>query len=129
MEMDLLAFVVHSILLLKKLRMAHRNLKLPHQEKLKYLLVFDPYKNTILIPMKITHFKTKAEFRKWLEKNHGKELELWVGFHKKNSLKPSITYPQALDEALCYGWIDGVRKNVNETSYTIRFTPRKKQSH
>ncbi|MCI0447347.1 YdeI/OmpD-associated family protein [bacterium] len=79
--------------------------------------------------MKITYFKTQAEFRKWLEKNHAKLLELWVGFHKKSTLKPSITYPQALDEALCYGWIDGVRKNVNETSYTIRFTPRKKQSH
>jgi uncharacterized protein YdeI (YjbR/CyaY-like superfamily) len=79
--------------------------------------------------MKITYFKTQPEFRKWLEKNHGKSDELWVGFHKKSSLKPSITYPQALDEALCYGWIDGVRKNVNETSYTIRFTPRKKQSH
>src|SRR5262245_12907802 len=79
--------------------------------------------------MKITYFKTQAEFRKWLEKNHVKELEVWVGFHKKSSLKPSITYPQALDEGLCYGWIDGVRKNVNETSYTIRFTPRKKQSH
>jgi uncharacterized protein YdeI (YjbR/CyaY-like superfamily) len=79
--------------------------------------------------MKITYFKTQAEFRKWLEKNHEKLSEAWVGFHKKSTLKPSITYPQALDEALCYGWIDGVRKNVNETSYTIRFTPRKKQSH
>lgn len=79
--------------------------------------------------MKITYFKTQAEFRKWLEKNHEKLLELWVGFHKKSTLKPSITYPQALDEALCFGWIDGVRKNVNESSYTIRFTPRKKQSH
>jgi len=79
--------------------------------------------------MKITYFKTQAEFRKWLEKNHEMLSEVWVGFHKKSSLKPSITYPQALDEALCYGWIDGVRKNVNEASYTIRFTPRKKQSH
>jgi uncharacterized protein YdeI (YjbR/CyaY-like superfamily) len=79
--------------------------------------------------MKITYFKTQTDFRKWLEKNHAKMTELYVGFHKKSTLKPSITYLQALDEALCYGWIDGVRKNVNETSYTIRFTPRKKQSH
>jgi uncharacterized protein YdeI (YjbR/CyaY-like superfamily) len=79
--------------------------------------------------MKITYFKTQSEFRKWLKKNHQKLSELWVGFHKKSTLKPSITYPQALDEALCYGWIDGVRKSVNETSYTIRFTPRKKPSH
>jgi uncharacterized protein YdeI (YjbR/CyaY-like superfamily) len=79
--------------------------------------------------MKVTYFKTQADFRKWLEKNHENVLELWVGFHKKSTLKPSITYPEALDEALCYGWIDGVRKSVNETSYTIRFTPRKKQSH
>jgi uncharacterized protein YdeI (YjbR/CyaY-like superfamily) len=79
--------------------------------------------------MKITYFKTQADFRKWLEKNHEKLSEIYVGFHKKSTLKPSITYPQALDEALCYGWIDGVRKNVNEMSYTIRFTPRKKQSH
>jgi uncharacterized protein YdeI (YjbR/CyaY-like superfamily) len=79
--------------------------------------------------MKITYFETQADFRKWLEKNHETVLELWVGFHKKSTLKPSITYPQALDEALCYGWIDGVRKSLNETSYTIRFTPRKKQSH
>lgn len=79
--------------------------------------------------MKITYFKTQSEFRRWLERNHEKLSEIYVGFHKKSTLKPSITYPQALDEALCYGWIDGVRKNVNETSYTIRFTPRKKQSH
>jgi uncharacterized protein YdeI (YjbR/CyaY-like superfamily) len=79
--------------------------------------------------MKITYFKTQLEFRKWLEKNHEKLSELWVGFYKKSTLKPSITYPQALDEALCFGWIDGVRKNVDESSYTIRFTPRKKQSH
>jgi len=53
---------------------------------------------------------------------------LWVGFHKKNSGKKSISYAEALDEALCFGWIDGVRKSVNESSYTIRFTPRKSKS-
>lgn len=73
-------------------------------------------------------FKSQAEFRKWLEKNHDKTSEAWVGFHKKSSGKPSISYPEALDEALCYGWIDGVRKSVDESSYTIRFTPRKARS-
>ncbi len=78
--------------------------------------------------MKITYFKSQAEFRRWLEKNHDKTSEAWVGFHKKSSKKTSISYSEALDEALCYGWIDGIRKSVDEFSYTIRFTPRKPQS-
>jgi uncharacterized protein YdeI (YjbR/CyaY-like superfamily) len=69
-------------------------------------------------------FKTPAEFRDWLLKNHDSKSELLIGFHKKDSGKKSITYPEALDEALCFGWIDGV-KNLDETSYAIRFTPRK----
>ena len=73
-------------------------------------------------------FKTQPEFRAWLAGNHDAKAELLVGFHKKGSGKKSITYAEALDEALCFGWIDGVRKNLNETSYTIRFTPRKPKS-
>jgi uncharacterized protein YdeI (YjbR/CyaY-like superfamily) len=74
-------------------------------------------------------FFTSAEkFRQWLERNHDRATELLIGFHKKSSGKKSITYAEALDEALCFGWIDGVRKNLNETSYTIRFTPRKRGS-
>lgn len=74
-------------------------------------------------------FFTSAEkLREWLERNHNTATELLVGFHKKASGKKSITYAEALDEALCFGWIDGVRKNFNETSYTIRFTPRKPTS-
>ena len=74
-------------------------------------------------------FFTSAEkFRQWLEKNHDRANELLLGFHKKDSGKKSITYPEALDEALCFGWIDGVRKRLDETSYTIRFTPRKPRS-
>jgi uncharacterized protein YdeI (YjbR/CyaY-like superfamily) len=73
-------------------------------------------------------FKTQSQFRDWLDKNHDSKVELLVGFHKKDSGKQSITYPEALDEALCYGWIDGVRKSIDETSYTIRFTPRKPRS-
>jgi uncharacterized protein YdeI (YjbR/CyaY-like superfamily) len=73
-------------------------------------------------------FKTPPEFHDWLEQNHDSMVELLVGFHKKGSGKKSITYAEALDEALCYGWIDGVRKSIDDTSYTIRFTPRKPRS-
>ena len=78
--------------------------------------------------MKPKFFSLPAQFREWLEQNHDRVSELLVGFHKKSSGKKSITYPEALDEALCFGWIDGVRKNLDETSYTIRFTPRKPRS-
>ncbi|MEL1243225.1 YdeI/OmpD-associated family protein [Flavobacterium sp. DGU11] len=73
-------------------------------------------------------FKTQADFRKWLDKNFEKETELLVGFYKTNSGKPSMTWPESVDQALCYGWIDGVRKSLGEESYTIRFTPRKATS-
>ncbi|HSE23550.1 MAG TPA: YdeI/OmpD-associated family protein [Pyrinomonadaceae bacterium] len=73
-------------------------------------------------------FSGPTAFRKWLEKNHDQKNELLVGLHKKNSGKKTLTYAEALDEALCFGWIDGVRKNFNEISYTIRFTPRKPKS-
>jgi len=78
--------------------------------------------------MKPRFFSTPEKFREWLERNHDSASELLLGFHKKSSAKKSITYAEALDEALCYGWIDGVRKNLDETSYTIRFTPRKARS-
>jgi len=73
-------------------------------------------------------FTSPEKFREWLERNHDGATELLIGFHKKSSGKKSVTYAEALDEALCFGWIDGVRKNLNETSYTIRFTPRKPTS-
>jgi uncharacterized protein YdeI (YjbR/CyaY-like superfamily) len=76
----------------------------------------------------ITFFKTQADFRKWLEKNHEKETELFVGFYKTNSGIKSITWPESVDEALCFGWIDGLRKSIDDKSYFIRFTPRKKTS-
>jgi uncharacterized protein YdeI (YjbR/CyaY-like superfamily) len=79
-------------------------------------------------PMKPTFFATPSEFRAWLEEHHHKAQELCVGFYKKNSGKPSITWPEAVDEALCLGWIDGVRKGIDDVSYTIRFTPRKPRS-
>jgi uncharacterized protein YdeI (YjbR/CyaY-like superfamily) len=73
-------------------------------------------------------FKTPSAFRKWLAANHDKASELWVGFHKKSSGKPSITWPESVDEALCVGWIDGIRKSIDEESYMIRFSPRKPNS-
>jgi len=78
--------------------------------------------------MKPTFFSSALEFHRWLASNHDSSYELLLGFHKKTSGLKSITYPEALDEALCFGWIDGVRRNLNETSYTIRFTPRKPKS-
>src|SRR5438105_6961781 len=78
--------------------------------------------------MKLRFFKTPAAFRKWLAANHAKTKELWVGFYKKDSGKPSITWPESVDEALCFGWIDGVRKRIDEESYMIRFSPRKPSS-
>jgi uncharacterized protein YdeI (YjbR/CyaY-like superfamily) len=72
-------------------------------------------------------FKSPEDLGKWLEANHDKEGELLVGFHKKGT-KPSITWPESVREALCYGWIDGVRKTIDEVSYTIRFTPRRSSS-
>lgn len=78
--------------------------------------------------MNIKFFKTPDEFRKWLERHHATTRELWVGYYKKNSGKPSITWPESVDQALCFGWIDGIRKSVDESSYTIRFTPRQPKS-
>ncbi|HVM23050.1 MAG TPA: YdeI/OmpD-associated family protein [Sphingomicrobium sp.] len=73
-------------------------------------------------------FATEADFRRWLEANHETATELLVGFWKKGSGKPSIDWPQARDQALCFGWIDGVRRSLGDESYTIRFTPRRKGS-
>lgn len=78
--------------------------------------------------MKPRFFPTPAAFRAWLESHHETEAELLVGFHKKGSGNPSITWPESVDEALCFGWIDGVRRSLGETSYTIRFTPRRPTS-
>lgn len=73
----------------------------------------------------VTFFKTQDDFRKWLESHHEKEIELIVGFYKVNSGKPSMNWSQSVDQALCFGWIDGVRKSIDKESYSIRFTPRR----
>lgn len=78
--------------------------------------------------MQVKFFATPADFRKWLERNHDKTHELYVGFYKKATGKPSITWSEAVDQALCFGWIDGVRKGIDDDSYMIRFTPRKPRS-
>ncbi|MEY2560669.1 MAG: hypothetical protein QOG51_1084 [Verrucomicrobiota bacterium] len=73
-------------------------------------------------------FATPAKFRQWLAKNHERAAELWVGYYRKDCGRPSITWPESVDEALCFGWIDGIRKKVDDESYKIRFTPRRTKS-
>ncbi|HET7767902.1 MAG TPA: YdeI/OmpD-associated family protein [Chloroflexota bacterium] len=74
-------------------------------------------------------FKNPADFRKWLEKNHDKKDELLVGLYKKGSGKPSIDWPQLVEEVLCFGWIDGVRRSLDDERYVNRITPRRKGSN
>lgn len=76
----------------------------------------------------IVFFVSPSAFRRWLVEHHRRASELWVGFYKKGSGRPSITWPEAVREALCFGWIDGIRKSLGEESYTIRFTPRRPTS-
>jgi len=78
--------------------------------------------------MNIKFFKSPADFRAWLERHHATERELWVGYYKKDSGRPSITWPESVDEALCFGWIDGIRKSIDAVSYMTRFTPRRPRS-
>jgi uncharacterized protein YdeI (YjbR/CyaY-like superfamily) len=74
-------------------------------------------------------FRDTAEFRKWLEVNHQTETELLVGYYKVGTKKPSMTWSKSVDEALCFGWIDGIRKSIDEESYCNRFTPRNPKSN
>jgi uncharacterized protein YdeI (YjbR/CyaY-like superfamily) len=78
--------------------------------------------------MEPTFFATPADFRAWLERHHADRRELLVGFYKKGSGRPSITWQESVDEALCFGWIDGVRRSLGDDAYTIRFTPRQARS-
>lgn len=75
------------------------------------------------------YFESPAAFRRWLAANHETATEITVGFHKKHTGKPTLTWPESVDEALCFGWIDGVRHSVDGERYTIRFTPRKTSSN
>ena len=78
--------------------------------------------------MQVIFFETPTAFRAWLEANHETATELWVGFHKKATGRPSMAWSEAVDQALCFGWIDGIRKSVDADSYANRFTPRKPRS-
>jgi uncharacterized protein YdeI (YjbR/CyaY-like superfamily) len=79
--------------------------------------------------MPATFFPTPDDFRRWLSE-HGHDVdELWVGYYKKATGRPSITWPESVDEALCYGWIDGLRKSIDDEAYRVRFTPRRRGSH
>jgi uncharacterized protein YdeI (YjbR/CyaY-like superfamily) len=78
--------------------------------------------------MKVRYFRTPADLERWFAEDHASAEELWVGYHKKDSGKPSVTWPESVDAALCVGWIDGIRKKVDEISYTIRFTARRSRS-
>jgi uncharacterized protein YdeI (YjbR/CyaY-like superfamily) len=75
-----------------------------------------------------TFFSSPAGLREWFRRNYRSEPEVWIGFHKKHTGKPSITWAESVDEALCFGWIDGIRKGIDAASYKIRFTPRRRGS-
>lgn len=79
--------------------------------------------------MNVIFFKTSADFRKWLEIYHKTEKEIWVGYYKTSLKKEGITWPQSVDEAICFGWIDGIRKSIDNERYCNRFTPRKANSN
>ena len=82
-----------------------------------------------MTPVDIVYFPNPAAFRKWLQKRHAVEKVLWVGFHRKGTGTRSLTWQESVDQALCFGWIDGIRKRIDEDRYTIRFTPRKPTSN
>ena len=90
--------------------------------------VTGPQRKRALVPTEVTIFPTSDEFRAWLEANHDSATELWVGFHKKGASRTSMTYKESVDEGLCFGWIDGITRRIDEEVYTIRFTPRTKRS-
>jgi uncharacterized protein YdeI (YjbR/CyaY-like superfamily) len=78
--------------------------------------------------MKPLFFASDGEFRSWLTAHHESATELWVGFHKRATGRPTLTWTESVRQALCFGWIDGVRKRIDQDTYTIRFSPRKPQS-
>ncbi|MFT5165689.1 MAG: hypothetical protein ACI8P3_000917 [Saprospiraceae bacterium] len=79
--------------------------------------------------LKVRFFKTQSDLRKWFEKNHLAADELFLGYYKKATKKPSVDWSESVDEAVCFGWIDGIRRKIDEESYSIRFTPRRAKSH
>lgn len=98
------------------------------------LIIYQCVRNVLSFPcsgncfMNAAFFAIQSEFREWLQLNHQSHVELLIGFYKVGSGKPSMTWPQSVDEALCFGWIDGVRRRIDDVSYSVRFTPRKATS-
>ena len=80
-------------------------------------------------PDKATYFASAGAFYRWLERHHARARELWVGYYKKATGRPTLTWAESVDQALCFGWIDGIRKRVDAERYTIRFTPRRPRSY
>ena len=95
---------------------------------LAYALADSPQPRATLMDQAPTFFVTPEDFRRWLVEHHNRATELWVGFHKRATKRSSMTWPESVDQALCFGWIDGVRKSIDENSYKIRFTPRRARS-
>jgi uncharacterized protein YdeI (YjbR/CyaY-like superfamily) len=89
----------------------------------------DPAPRRGPVATSVSVFGTAAEFRSWLEASHASATELWVGFYKKGVTKTSMTYRESVDEGLCFGWIDGITRRIDEEVYAIRFTPRTKRSN
>ena len=83
---------------------------------------------TVMKRTDLTFFSTPNEFRAWLEANHDRETELQVGYWKKHTERPSMTWAESVEEALCFGWIDGIRRRIDDETYCIRFTPRQAKS-
>jgi uncharacterized protein YdeI (YjbR/CyaY-like superfamily) len=83
----------------------------------------------MMVAMEPVYFGSPAEFRAWLDAHHADAQELWVGYHKRATGTPSLTWPESVDEALCFGWIDGLRRSVDAERYAIRFTPRRPGSN
>ena len=79
--------------------------------------------------MEPAFFHSPEAFRRWLEANGERATELWAGFYKRATGRPSMTWPESVDQALCFGWIDGIRKSLGADRYMIRFTPRKRDSN
>jgi len=84
---------------------------------------------TAPVPKRVDVFPSAAEFRHWLEANHDTAAEVWIGYYKKGVAKASVSYPESVDEALSFGWIDGITRRVDDEVYATRFTPRRKRSN
>jgi uncharacterized protein YdeI (YjbR/CyaY-like superfamily) len=102
---------------------------LPNDSCMRQHKYSSPLENNMNSAIQPTFFASQSDFRKWLEENHDREKELFVGFHKVGSGQPCMSWSESVDQALCFGWIDGVRKSIDKNGYFIRFSPRKPKSN